>query len=224
MINLKDFQWRHFSQYGEDGIIQKIFEVIPPRWKTFVEIGAHFHEANALKLMQHEKWRGFFFDDFHEFPPLGFFKAWVTKENINDLFNKCLAAGIQKDLDIISVDIDGMDWYLIKELDTSWTPSIFIVECNPQLGPIDSLVVEYDPKFRWDGSIYTGASIKAWEKLMSERGYTLIHIESHGINAFFLRNDLPYNEFEGAGNIEHFWQQLTIENNYLPSDKKFITV
>ena len=50
MIDLKDSEWRWWSQHGEDGIIRKIVETLEVKspQPIFLEIGAHFHEANCL--------------------------------------------------------------------------------------------------------------------------------------------------------------------------------
>lgn len=220
MINLKDYEYRWWSQHGEDGVLEKIFDIVPPKNKQFVEIGAHFHEANCLKLQQHHKWGGFYFDDFHEFPQLGFVKAWITKENINDIFEQVNASGVSKDLDILSIDVDGVDFYLWNELDESWKPSIVIVECTHQPEELKFVdrVIKYDPKFRWDGSIYAGASAQAWVNLAKSKGYSLIHIESSGINMFFMRNDLVGDHFMYTNNLEKLLEQ--VENVPYKTDEK----
>lgn len=212
--NLKDYEWRWWSQHGEDGIIKEIFNVIKPKHKQFVEIGAHFHEANCLRLSQHDNWKGFYFDDFHHFPSLGFHKQWVSAGNINQIFNAVFDAGMQFDFDILSLDIDGVDWYLWNALDDKWTPALVIVECNEQLGITEDKVMQYDENFRWDGSVYYGASIQAWVALAKKKGYTLLYIEDSGNNMFFIRNDLSTN-FE-IKTPQELWEQLHLTNEYIP--------
>lgn len=210
MINLIDHEWRWWSQHGEDGVLEKIFEIVPPKNKQFIEIGAHFHEANCLKLQQHGGWRGFYFDDFHEFLPLGFVKAWITKENINNVFEQVHNSGISKDLDILSIDVDGVDFYLWNELDESWKPSLVIVECTnqPEEEKFADKVIKYDSNFRWDNTIYAGASAQSWVNLAKHKGYSLIHIEKSGINMFFLRNDLVNDQFMYTNNLEKLLEQV----------------
>lgn len=207
MINLKEYEWRWWSQYGEDGILRKLVEIIPPKYKTFVEIGAHFHEANCLRLQQHEKWAGFYFDDFHEFHPLGFYKAWVTAENINNILSQL---PLENDFDIFSLDIDGMDFYIWKALDEQYKPRIVIVEANTKFMPDEDAVIPYDPAYRWDGTDWTGCSARAWCNLLQPKGYSLVYIESHGVNMFFVRTDiLPQNTFVGVDDLEFLWNQVT---------------
>ena len=210
--NLKDYEWRWWSQHGEDGIIREIFNIIEPKYKQFVEIGAHFHEANCIRLKQDDHWNGFYFDDFHHFPPLGFYKQWVSVENINQLFDSLSAAGIQLDFDVLSLDVDGVDWYLWNALDIKWQPGLVIVECNEQLGITDDKVIRYDENFRWDGSRYFGASALAWINLGNKKGYTLLYIEDSGTNMFFIRNDLR-EKFE-IKSLQSLWDQLHLATNY----------
>lgn len=216
-INLKDFEWRWWSQHGEDGVLIKIFEEISIQHKRFVEIGAHFHEANCLRLMHHGKWSGVFFDLFHEFPPLGFYKYRVTAENINPLFEQLHSqADFPLNFGLLSIDVDGVDFYLWNALDPKWQPSVVIMECNPQWGLEDKIVV-YDPNFRWDGSVYAGASALALYNLAQERRYSLVHIETSGVNMFFIRNDLlPPDAFQNVNDLEFYWNQIDFDkmNSY----------
>src|SRR5438876_8052161 len=57
---ISDFAFNQYSQFGEDGIIQKIFEIIQPQSKVCIEFGAWdgFHLANTAKLWAHEGWKG----------------------------------------------------------------------------------------------------------------------------------------------------------------------
>ena len=43
----------------------------------------------------------------------------------------------------------------------------------------------------WDGHTdFFGASLPALVALAAAKGYTAVHCESHGVNCFFVRNDL----------------------------------
>ena len=48
----------------------------------------------------------------------------------------------------------------------------------------------YDPRRQWDGSDYHGAGLAALHRLARRRGYSLVHCEAHGVNCFFLRDDV----------------------------------
>jgi len=207
MINLKEREWRWWSQHGEDGVIRTINEVIPPQYKTFVEIGAHFHEANCLRLQQSEHWSGVYFDDFHEFHPLRFYKAWITAENINAYLSQIPFA---TSLDILSLDIDGNDFYVWNALQSKFYPRITIVEANCFFKADEDKVIVYDPSFRWDGSSWWGCSALAWCNLLRPRGYSLLYIESTGANMFFVKKELiPEDTFEHVDDLEFLLSQVT---------------
>ena len=46
-------------------------------------------------------------------------KHHITAENINDLFE---LHGVPNDLDLLSIDIDGNDFYIWKALDEKYRP------------------------------------------------------------------------------------------------------
>ena len=73
-----------------------------------------------------------------------------------------------------------------------------MIEYNSALSvggfPRSSLVMPYDPEFRWDGSDYFGASASAMARLGHAKGYKLVYVEAC-LNLFFLRNDLLDNNF-----------------------------
>jgi hypothetical protein len=65
-----------------------------------------------------------------------------------------------------------------------------VIEYNADL-PLDSRLVQpLDLEHEWDGTDYYGASLGAYEELAERKGYTLVHTEAHGVNAFFVRDDL----------------------------------
>jgi glycine cleavage system H lipoate-binding protein len=49
--------------------------------------------------------------------------------------------------------------------------------------------VKYEPTRTWDGTNYFGASLLALTNLSQKKGYSLVHVESNGVNAFFVRDD-----------------------------------
>jgi hypothetical protein len=71
-----------------------------------------------------------------------------------------------------------------------------VVEYNAKIPPGESKTIAYQPEFLWDGTDYFGASLGAWVKLARTKGYALVACDSHGINAFFVRNDLFARHFE----------------------------
>ena len=61
--DIQDYEFKIFSQWGEDGIIQKIIDSIEIKNKTFIEFGVgNFLESNCRFLMMHNNWSGFVID------------------------------------------------------------------------------------------------------------------------------------------------------------------
>ena len=113
-------------------------------------------------------------------------KYWLTLKNLKPIFNFAQ----NKDLGILSIDIDGNDFWLLKEL-VGLKPALIIAEYNSSFG-LKMLSVPYDPNFDRTKNIsplYYGASITAISYLLKKNNYSLIEISSLGNNLFFLHND-----------------------------------
>jgi hypothetical protein len=93
----------------------------------------------------------------------------------------------------LSVDIDGND-YWVWEAITAISPRVVIVEFNALFGPTAPVTVPYDPAFvrqkAHSSRVYFGASLAALDHLANKKGYSLVAVESNGVNAFFVRNDV----------------------------------
>ena len=140
---LKDFEFKVFSQWGEDGIIQHLTRAVDIKNKTFIEFGVEdFFESNCRFLMMKDDWRGFVIDgsreniarlkksNFYWKHHLDAVDAFITKDNINALLAK---SGFDADLGILSVDLDGNDYYVLEAIE-NFRPRILICEYNPIFG------------------------------------------------------------------------------------------
>jgi hypothetical protein len=116
--------------------------------------------------------------------------AFVTCENILDILRE---SRFGKDFDIISIDIDGNDYHLMKVM-IDLRPPVLICEFNAVLGKDRPITVPYDPAFqrtaRHYSNLYFGASIAALAHLARAKGYRLVGAGDKCVNAFFVREDL----------------------------------
>jgi hypothetical protein len=116
--------------------------------------------------------------------------AFVSAENIDALI---LEAGFSGPVGILSIDIDGNDYWIWKNIKCV-DPAIVICEYNPILGDRYPISVPYDADFTrfkaHSSGLFFGCSIEALRRLADRRGYAFIGTNSNGINAFFVRNDL----------------------------------
>ena len=201
--HLCDYEFKVFSQWGEDGIIDFLVSEVLIVNKTFVEFGVEdFSESNCRFLLMNHDWNGFAIDgstkniktlkDSYYFwkHDLQALAAFVDKDNINELLEK---SKFQRDLGILSIDIDGNDFHVLSNIN-SFDPRIIICEFNPIFGKVKKVTIPYDPKFyrtkKHYSNLYYGASINAFVSLLSKRGYTLIGTGMLGSNAYFVKNSL----------------------------------
>jgi len=188
---------RVFSQNGEDGALAAIFAHIGVEGRVFVEFGAEDGvECNTRFLAEVLGWSGVYFEadpDYHQSlatrlanrPDIQTLHAAVTPENITALF---AAAAVPRSFDLLSIDVDGQDYWVWKAL-RGYEPRVVVIEYNAGL-PATARLVEPRGRAKWDETDYFGASLGALIALATELGYQLVHTELAGVNAFFVRNDL----------------------------------
>lgn len=199
---LSDYEYRVFSQWGEDGIIQFLLNRIPIEQKTFVEFGVQdYQEANTRFLLMNNNWTGLVLDNSKEDIErlksnevswrygLKAVDAFVTRENINRLIAE---NGLEGEIGLLSIDIDGNDYWVWEAIEVI-DPVIVIVEYNHRFGSELSVTVPYDENFvrgKQYPVIYFGASLKALCRLAQRKGYAFVGCNSNGVNAFFVRQNL----------------------------------
>lgn len=198
----RDNEFKVYSQWGEDGIIDYLLSVVPIQEHSFVEFGVETYvEANTLFLVRHRNWRGLVIDGSRENINLihrsqVYWKydlkavcAFITKDNINQLIS---GSGFGGDIGILSVDVDGNDYWIWQAIDCI-SPRIVIAEYNSVFGPNAFVSVPYDPGFvraeKHASKLYYGASLSALDFLAKSKGYILVGGNSAGNNVFFVRKD-----------------------------------
>lgn len=202
--SLGNHEFRVFSEYGEDGIIQYLIRNIDlaDHERSFIEFGVQdYSESNTRFLLRHNNWRGLIIDG----DPANILKAssqywfwrhdltavskFLTAENVNTCIKD---AGFSGDIGILSVDIDGNYYWLWQAINVV-RPAIVICEYNSLFGPSARVTVPYDPKFVRErahySGVYFGCSLAALELLAARKGYALVGSNSAGSNAFFVRSD-----------------------------------
>jgi hypothetical protein len=193
-------RFRALSQGGEDGITLAIFSEIGAGSRRFVEIGCSDHGWNTGLLADEFGWSGLMIDGNGDsvaatrarfsHAAVATVAAVVTTENINALLSEQAFAD---DLDLLSIDVDGNDYWLWEALDVA-RPRVVIIEYNAIFGSEQAVVVPYEAMRQWEGPArtfrYFGASLAALERLGRKKGYRLIATEPDGTNAFFLRDDV----------------------------------
>ncbi|KAK1939160.1 hypothetical protein P3T76_008544 [Phytophthora citrophthora] len=193
--------WRHewgaYSQNGEDGIIHSIFHNIGTKGKSYVEFGTeNGQECNTRLLREVHHWTGLLMDSRFEDESIELHREFITRENFMPLLTEKYSKLVPRDLDLLSIDVDFNDFWLLSAVDlTRVSPRVVVVEVNSHIPASEARTVKYDDSDDgsggWDGwSSYFGGSVAAFHRWGALNGYSMLYCESHGVNCFLVRNDV----------------------------------
>jgi hypothetical protein len=204
LSDIKEAEFKVFSQFGEDGILQYLIRrtEIGAGLRTFVEFGVEtYEEANTRFLLVNDNWNGLIIDgsqaniarvrESATFWKTGLvaIAAFIDADNINQLIGD---SGFRGEIGLLSVDIDGNDYWVWDRIDVV-NPVIVVAEYNSAFGADHAITVPYDPSFVRGNAhcshLYWGASLKALNLVAERKGYALVGCNSAGNNAFFVRRD-----------------------------------
>lgn len=194
MIDLNKYQTKTLSQWGQDGVLDKIFELIGTTNKYFVEFGSSGNDSGMGNTAQLRK-KGFdgLLMDGSERPynqdvdgkKYDVKIEFVSSSNINQLFAKY---NVPEEFDFLSIDIDGQDFHVWNAINEKYKPRVVAIEMNYHIEPgLDKVMIKYD-YYQWDCSQFCGASVTALKKLGNKKGYSLV--ATCMSDAIFVRNDL----------------------------------
>jgi hypothetical protein len=203
----RDVGFGIYCDADEDGILLFLLSVVGSSRRRLVELGsAGMANSNSSNLLLHHYYTGLLIDaradgielaraDYERagiLPP-AMAGAWIDAENVNDLLRD---NGMSGEVDVLSIDIDGNDYWVWKAIDAV-DPRVVCIEYQDIIGPERSITIPYDPGFsldRYDVNAsqnnYVGASLRAMAKLGASKGYRLVATSAYGFNAFFVRDDL----------------------------------
>ena len=118
------------SQYDQDGVIEGIFDLIKTRNKVFVEVGGGSKQDNTYYLRTYKGWKGYLLNS-------GRYFMGEDKDNKQYLIDVMVTPGnalatfrenkVPRELDFLSVDIDGNDYWVTKELLKEYRPAAISV-------------------------------------------------------------------------------------------------
>ena len=224
------------SQNGEDGILCELLCRLGTGVGSFAEIGASDGaECNLAFLADWMGWQGWLVEGclplyerlrakYGDASEVKAVCRWVLPSNVNGLFG---SEGISPDIDVLSIDIDGLDLWVWLALEAA-NPKVVVIEYNAALGAHERIAVDPKTFVKWDGhSIVYGASIGALVEVARKKGYSLVHTDQAGVNAFFIRDDLkplfPETNQPRIRGVNHFLS--SVEPSKPPMWRKhFVTV
>lgn len=202
--NIHDVEFKVYSQWGDDGIIQYLIHNIdiPQQSRKFVEFGVQdYRESTTRFLLVNNYWKGLIMDsgagniefimedDIYWKFDLTARVAFVDAENIDNLLRD---NGFSGEIGLLHIDIDGNDYWVWKGI-TAVNPIIVVVEYNSVFGCDRAVTIPYTRDFdrtqAHHSNLYFGASLKALCMLAEEKGYCFVGSSSSGNNAYFVRRD-----------------------------------
>lgn len=203
-MNLAEHAAKHFSQFSEDGCTLELCRRLGPP-TTFVEIGAGDGQENCTRVLAEMGWSGFWLDahepyraDLERTAELYAQDVHVrieriTVRNLRWVFRE---EEIPKEIGVLSIDVDGNDYWLWNELGRKpavTRPWIVVIEAQIQRDHDVPYVMSYDPAYIWPGGDNVpGASIFSMVELGKTLGYAYVGKcpDYHSPNVFFVRDDL----------------------------------
>lgn len=200
--SMREAEFKVFSQFGDDGIIQYLIGRVKPQVDTFVEFGVEdYEEANTRFLLMNDNWKGLLIDGSPQFVDyiktrtfywrysLQVVASFVTTENINQLL---VDHGISGQIGLLSIDIDGNDYWVWKAI-TVVEADIVVIEYNSLFGSDRAVTTPYQPDFLRQQAhysyLYFGASLPALCDLATEKGYAFVGCNQAGNNAYFVKKE-----------------------------------
>lgn len=183
------------SQSDEAEILARLVEQLDaPR--SFLEFGFSPHELNCASLLH--AGRGLLVDGDHanvEAARKVMPRKIKAMQLFLDLYNLHVLGDRYRrgELGVLSIDVDGNDYWFLEALLPRLEPTIVAVEYNASFG-LRPITVPYDPTFdrheKHPSGWYEGASLEALTRLCVRYGYRLVEVASGGNNAFYARREL----------------------------------
>jgi len=190
---LSEYKRNVYSQTGEDGVIEKILEILPQNDKWCVEFGAwdgmfctntrHLIESRGFSSVLIELSKKRFIDLQRNYAHLNNvytinrFVGFTPADNLDTILKN---TPIPIDFDFLSIDIDGNDYHVWKAF-SEYRPKVVVVEFNSTFPSHVEFIQPADP------SVVQGSSLRAFVNLAKEKGYELVCVLS--FNAFFVRKE-----------------------------------
>ena len=194
---LNSYGKKCFSQNDEDGITLEIIKRIGIKKGVFAEFGAGDGTENNTISLAALKWKGFWVGSedikfkYNNSKNFQFIKSWITKENVLKFYNDSIKNLNEKKTDVLSLDLDGNDIYVLEELlKQIHHASLIIAEYNAKFAPPIRFKIKYNAQFVWRADDYFGASLSEFVHVLKKYSYKLVCCNSHtGSNAFFIKED-----------------------------------
>ena len=169
---LREFAANIYSQLGEDGMLERLLLDVGVKYQTCAEFGAWdgLFCSNTAHLWKDQGWKSLQIepneDRFEELQKntagyeVSCFKEIVLPKHINRQISRI------GPLDVLSIDVDGVDYYLLEAM--TFLPRILIIEYNQSVPPH----LDIRQGIASGGQCFS-ASALATKRLAESKGYQL---------------------------------------------------
>lgn len=181
------------SQFGEDGIIERVLELIKDHNGWCVEFGSWDgkHCSNTFNLIHNKSYSAVLIEgdpdrfldlsnayaDNKKVIPIN---AFVGFDQANSLDVLLTRTRVPVDFDLLSIDIDGNDYHVWQKLE-NYKPKIVIIEYNPTIPNTVEFVQKRDMR------VAHGSSLLSITKLANVKSYELVCVTE--ANAIFVDSE-----------------------------------
>lgn len=215
---LLDYKYNVYSQTGEDGIIEKILEMLPHNDKWCVEFGAWdgMHLSNTRNLIEKKNYSAIFIEgdpgkfrelekNYSHTEKIITINKWVGFNDRDNLDTILKSTPTPQKFDFLSIDIDGNDYHAWKVV-SEYQPKVVCIEFNHTI-PTEVRFVQ--PA---DFSVSQGSSLLSLVELGKEKGYELVSVLP--FNAFFVRSEY-YSLFQIEDNRPEILRTYLLNITYI---------
>ena len=205
--HLWDSEVKVFSQWGEDGILDYLFDISGITKPKIIEFGVgNFDECNSRFAAEHRNASVYAIDmrtdlksnisqlDVNWKNEIFPVEDFITPESAKKHFNE--AIGLFGKINLLSIDIDGNDYWILDALDLS-NVDILVCEYNPIYGPKAAVTIprkdDFDRSKAHYSWLYYGMSLMAAINVMERNGLIFVGSNRVGNNAFFVNSLIAKN-------------------------------
>ncbi len=214
---LRAAELRVHSQNGEDGIVAFLLDRIGPTTREIVEFGiGDGSECCAANLVLTFGWSALLLEaNANDAEAAAAFYGEHAAGRVRvehaavepDTIDALLSGHVGPVFDVLSVDIDGNDYWVLEALEAV-RPRVVVVEYNASFGPERSVTIPYTRGFdryaAHASGFYHGASLTALARLGERKGYVLAGCDSRGTNAFLVDGNAASGAVEPVSPAEAF--------------------
>lgn len=179
-------RWKKYSQADEECYLEHILNHLPQESRHIVELGAWdgYHLSNTRYFI--EKGYTALLIDGDNRGNKEVKEHFITKRNILDILADYKTP---THFDLLCLDLDGNDLYILEEILSGYIPSVIICEFNPIHKPNESKTIPYDEEHTWGNDDYYGFSFLAGVRLAQTNGYSVVH-QNDNLNLYMVENNV----------------------------------